>query len=297
MYTLATLDNLRSLSSEHRFSFVQQVSQLSGYYEQWKSQDNGGYAYTVDIPGSRERSPGIHASEISKCLRRLTYSVMGETRRPPTGASRDVNMQMRFNIGHAVHAMLQHEFKLMCAWVNENIYAGTGWSVFFEDEISIHPGVSPTAKEWDLHSSCDGAFTFSCNGVVVLRVGLEIKTKSKDEFDKLKTPEKDHIEQAHLYMAALDLPLMWFVYYNKSNSNYTKAIAPYLIQFSDEIWGKQLTPRFSEAMQRALTKDLPKRTEGMFCRWCPFAWTCDPPSIKRRNRTVPQVNQALWSMK
>jgi hypothetical protein len=295
MYTLTTLDDLRTLSSEARFNFVQQASLLSGYYEQWKAQDNGGYTYQVDVAGSKERAPGIHASEISKCLRRLTYSISGEMRKPPTGQDRDVNMQMRFNIGHAVHGMLQHEFQLMCAWLNEGIFKGTGWSAHFMPEVRIHPGVSELARVWNMHSSCDGVFCFDLNGETVLRVAVEIKTKSGPEFDKLRAPEPDHVEQAHLYQAALNVPLLWFVYYNKSNSNFTKAVAPYLIQFSDEVWDKRLVPRFTEATEHANKSTLPGRAEGMFCRWCPFAWTCNPPSLKRRKgHSATKTSPNLW---
>lgn len=296
MYTLTTLDDLKGLSSEARFTFVQQASQLSTYYEAWKAQDDGGYEYPVSVAGSKERAPGIHASEISKCLRRLTYSIMGELRKPPSGKSRDVNMQMRFNIGHAVHGMLQYEFKLMCAWLNEGMFKGTGWTAHFLPEVRIHPGVSEVAHSWDVHSSCDGIFCFDFNDVTVLRVGIEIKTKSGPEFDKLKCPEPDHVEQATLYMASLNVPLLWFVYYNKSNSNYTKCSAPYLIQFSEEMWTSKLVPRFSEAREYASKRAIPNRTEGMFCRWCPFAWTCEPPSLARRNKALaaPKTSPNLW---
>ena len=113
MFTLTTLNDLRGLSSESRFSFIQQASQLSVYYEEWKAQDDGGYTYPVGVAGSKGRAQGIHASEISRCLRRLTYSIMGTERKPVQGVQRDVNMQMRFNIGHAVHGMLQFEFDLL----------------------------------------------------------------------------------------------------------------------------------------------------------------------------------------
>lgn len=295
MYALTTLDDLKTLPAEVRNGFVQQASQLSMYYEGWKSQDNGGYEYKVEIPGSRERAPGVHASEISKCLRRLTYGVMGEKRKPPTGAQRDVNMQMRFNIGHAVHGMLQYEFKLMCAWLNEGMFNGTGWSAYFEPEVHIHPGMSQVAAQWNIHSSCDGIFCFDFCGNTVLRVGIEIKTKSKDEFDKLKCPEPDHVEQANVYMVSLNVPLLWFVYYNKSNSNYTKCTAPWLIQFSGELWEHRTMPHIIEAGDLASKGKLPGRTEGMFCRWCPFAWTCEPAYLKRRKafgstKTAP----SLW---
>jgi len=247
----------------------------------------------VDIPGSGGRAAGVHASELSRCLRLLVYSVQGQDRRPPVDAS-DINMKMRFNVGHSVHAMLQREFELMCAWVNETQRLGN-MNVYFQPEVRISPELGGPAADWNIHSSCDGVFTFSeaaldQNGVryvgpdinVRLRVGLEIKTASPGEFEKLNRPKDEHVEQTCIYMATLSLPLMWVLYYNKGNSNYTNSTPPWLLQFNQALWDKQLEPRMAKAHYLAESNKIPPREEGKHCRWCPFVWVCAPTCLAKR---------------
>jgi CRISPR/Cas system-associated exonuclease Cas4 (RecB family) len=270
--TLTTIGDLQTLQPEHRKALIERAMQLSGYYLNFKRQLKGGFRYEVYVPGDKARAPGAHASEISHCNRQLVYSMRGEKRSPPVEHA-DVNMQMRFSIGQAVHAMLQYEFKLMCDWMNQQ---NGSKCLTFEDEVAINPNLQGVSKELDLYSSCDGQFTYWFDEKPYLRVGLEIKTKSAPEFDKLAKPSQDHMEQTCFYMAALDLPLMWILYYNKSNSNFTKSEPPYLFQFNQSLWSKTLEPRIIKAQHTAQTTNLPDRQEGMYCSWCAFAEVCKP---------------------
>lgn len=281
---LRTIQDLHTQHANVRTQFVQAASRLSLLYDEWKHTDQGGYKYTVDIPGSEGRAAGIHASELSRCLRLLVYSIQGQERRPPVDAA-DINMKMRFNIGHSVHAMLQREFELMCDWVNgTNRLERT--HLLFQSEVKIHPGLGGAAAEWNIHSSCDGVFTFyEVSGheqVVQLRVGLEIKTASPGEFEKLNRPKDEHVEQTCIYMATLNLPLMWVLYYNKGNSNYTNSTPPWLLQFNQALWDKQLEPRMAKASYLAESNKIPPREEGKHCRWCPFVWVCAPTCLAKR---------------
>jgi len=121
-------------------------------------------------------------------------------------------------------------------------------------------------------------------GETYLRVGVEIKTKSGPEYEKLTAPEPDHLEQTMIYMAALDLPLMWLLYYNKSNCNYTSTAPPYLFKFDRSMWEGKLLPRFLMFNQKADTSDLPSPVEGFYCQWCPYTWTCNPASLNVQRR-------------
>lgn len=276
MLKLATISDLESNPPEVTKEFVARAMKLASWYGQWKQQDMGGYTYEVDVVASKQRSPGIHASEISGCPRRVVYNLLGTQMHP---GEKNVNMQMRFNCGHALHAMLQKEFELTCAWLNQDQKLVT-----FEKEVSIRPSLQPIAKEYDLHSSCDGLFTFWHNEEPYLRVGLEIKTKSGPEFEKLTSPEPDHLEQTCIYMIALDIPLMWLLYYNKSNSNYTGSTPPYLFKFDSHAWANKLVPRIDSLRQVAKNNELPTRVEGFYCSWCPYSWVCNPPSLASRSR-------------
>jgi CRISPR/Cas system-associated exonuclease Cas4 (RecB family) len=250
---------------------------LSEIYNRWKSFDLGGYTYKVHIGGTKERGAGIHASEISKCKRLVVYNLRGEEKKPATGESRDVGMQRRFDIGHAVHAMLQKEYELMCAWMN----AHHGQTVMtFEAEVKIAPELQAVAAKYELMSHCDGILTFWWDGVPYLRVGIEFKTKSGPEYEKLKRPDDDHMEQTCFYMGALDLPLMFVVYYNKSNSNMTQSEPPWVFQFDKGLWQKKLQPLFEEAHQHRAAGTLPDREEGQHCGWCPFSHVCKPSAVR-----------------
>lgn len=276
LQTLKTIADLKQ-PAESKQAFIEQARQVSRYFEQYKAQDAGGYSYIVDVGGSEERKPGVHASEISKCFRLLVYSLMN-TERLVNDTNPDVNMQMRFNVGHAVHGMLQNDMKRMCAWLN----VAAGYTVLtYEAEVEIHPGLGGNAEQWQLYSSCDGIFTWWFKDQPYLRHGHEIKTQSAPQYEKNTKPQDDHYEQTTLYMAALDLPLMWTQYYNKSTSYFTSSDPPYLFQFDEHLWQK-LEIRFAKAHHLAEIGQLPDREEGRYCRWCPFSWTCKPPSLTQR---------------
>lgn len=253
--------------------------ELSSFYRAWKAQDTGGYEFTVDVPGSETRAPGIHASELS-CQLKLVYNLMGVEKRPETG---NIGMQMRFNAGHAIHGLLQTQFHLMAKWFNGPI--------LFEDEVGIHPDIGGVAATYTMYSSCDGVFTFVHDGVAYLRIGLEIKTESDKQFDKLAKPRDYHMEQVNMYMKALDLPLMWLLYYNKSNSVFTPSSPPWLFQFDDNLWTKTVEPKVAGAHRHVRAGTFPPRSEGFYCQWCPFAYTCKPKQAQSRygpSGTVPQ---------
>jgi CRISPR/Cas system-associated exonuclease Cas4 (RecB family) len=185
-------------------------------------------------------------------------------------------MLMRFAMGQAVHAMIQHDWHRI---------ADTSEGVFtFEDEVRIGPDLGGVAAQWNIRSSCDGVITIYEAGEPLVRVGVEIKTKSDKEYAKLKAPEKQHIEQCTTYQATLDLPLMWLIYYNKSNSNFTPSRPPYLFRFDRWRWEEDLEMRFAWATHAAETGLTPDRSEGVYCRWCQFAHTCQPAILNRRSK-------------
>lgn len=282
---LTTLNELEAISDHEYQTCVAWAQQLSKIWDAWKKQHDGKMTVTVEFFGERERAPGVHASEISGCRRKMVYSLMG-TKRIVKAEDKDVGMQRRFDMGTMAHALLQHEFHLMCAWYNsiqQQAY------LTFEEEVSINPDLGPLAAKYQAHSSCDGRFVFwipgtDANGqpawVRYVVVGLEIKTSSDGEFKKLKEAKKDHKEQTCFYMTMLDIPLMWVLYYNKNNQHYTDSEAPFLSKYNYHMWKNSLEPRIIDAMEMAKQQKLPPKQEGMPCGWCPFAWTCQPNYLK-----------------
>jgi CRISPR/Cas system-associated exonuclease Cas4 (RecB family) len=248
------------------------VQGLSSLFYEYIATDPGGFNYEVSVSSESGRGGGIHASEASKCARKLVYSIQNTERR--VGSKRDPNMIMRFRVGTALHAMLQNDWDRIAGVVPNNLE--------FESEINIHPGSSELAKEFDIYSSCDGIFTLlDEKREPLIRVGLEIKSSSAKEFENRRSPESDHVEQSTIYQACLDLPLMWVLYYNKSNSNITTSFKPWLFKFNTQLWEK-MQRKFVKSHHQAATQELPERAEGMHCKWCPYSYTCQPQITQSR---------------
>jgi len=233
-----------------------------------------------------DRAGGIHASELYPCLRKSVYSVLGTPRKPNVSKF----WKQRFKVGSALHAMLQQDFhnlakrsqrgdamRLAAALAEE-----CDWVMEFEDEVAVKPSLQPLAKKYNLHSHCDGIFTFRDKESkdVMLRVGLEIKTEAPEGYSKLTEPKPEHVRQAHVYMATLDLPLMWFFYMNKGNQNNTPSTHPYLITWQPHVWA-ELEARFKTILEHAEKNELPKKEETIVCEFCPWSYTCQPSNMTR----------------
>lgn len=269
--------------------YVELVQGLGDHYLRFIENDVDGYHYDVQAGAESARKPGVHASEVSGCARRLVYGIAGTERRPdPHGT--DANMRMRFRLGQAVHAMLQGDLERMCRWSPYVGPDGNRYQLTFVPEVPINSSMPGAATEHDVESSTDGVITFWLQEIPVLRILLEIKTSSALEYEKIKEPKSEHLEQTHIYMACLDVPFTWMLYYNKSNSNFTKPYAPFFFRFSQKIWDG-LEIRLVVNQHLATIQSLPERTEGMHCRWCPFSYTCKPSILERRGQPQQQSRQ------
>ena len=231
------------------------------------------------------RAPGIHASELYPCKRKTVYSVMNVEKRSKI----EKFWKQRFKVGHALHAMMQHDFHRMAKRSGrglamrraQELADKNNWVMSFEDEVPVRPDLQPVAKAYNIHSACDGIFTFTdrTTGEVMLRIGLEIKTEAPDGYAKLTAVKPEHLRQGHIYMAALDLPLMWFFYLNKGNQNNTPSRAPFLVVWQPEIWD-EVAARCVEVLDYAKRGELPERTETIICQFCPWSYTCAPDSLR-----------------
>ena len=287
MHQLLTIDDLKTLPETEKNRLIELAMKLSNIYFDFIVNDFETFTYETTIFGEETREDGIHASEASGCLKKLVYAIQATERR---GHTDDRNMKMRFRIGHAVHGMLQKDW--------HRIAEKSGGRILFEDEVRIHPSMGGAAEFWDLHSHCDGIITI-CElvgsvWVPAIRVGMEIKTESGPQYENLKSPREYHEEQVCIYQKALDLPIMWMFYYNKSNSNITTSFPPWFFKFDEVLWEK-MEMRFVKAQHRAETNNLPDNEEGMPCSWCPFSWTCKPKILKnkRKRGTLPTLPRGM----
>lgn len=266
LLTIGDLDNL-----EANLPLVEMFKGLSGDYDR----------FLDNYEEKGNRAPGIHASEISGCERKAVYSILGEQRVKNIPA----RWRKRFDVGHAVHDMLQTHFERMAR--------ASGGRFSFEREVRISPKLQPVAAMWEIVSSCDGVFTFyDESGNPIARCVLEIKTSSPGEFEKLKGPQPDHIEQAHVYMACLDIPYTWFLYTNKGNQNITGSNNPaFLIPFDYAVWAK-LEEKFARMLEAAATQTLPDRLESIVCEFCSYRELCQPGFLKKRTM---KVDHGRWA--
>lgn len=239
------------------------------------------------------RLPGIHASEL-KCMRKGFYSMKGIEKRDKTSRI----WRKRFEVGHATHGMVQAHFHRMAlrerAMEIASSFAAThGLYLEFEDEVTVDPSKQELARHYSIQSSCDGVFTFregGPQGQIVLRVGLEIKTEAPDSFEKLTKPKEDHVEQVHLYMACLDLPLVWFFYFNKGNQNNTASETPWVIRFNPKIWDK-IETRIKTVHLAVMNNVEPAREESIGCEFCPWSWYCQPKYLEPKQRQYASVRR------
>lgn len=286
---LRTLEDLRTSPAEAQSACVQSAMTLSDLWDKYKAQQSGSSQLLVEFTGEHTRAPGIHASEISGCQRKLTYGAMGVERRV-RAEDKDVLAQRVFNMGTIVHAYVQDEFHKMCEWLNQG-----GRQLTFEDEAPVHPGLGGVCQAYNIHSSCDGVFTFWYpvgQGVYepYLRVGLEIKTASDKQFEGITKPKEEHTEQTCIYMKALDVPLMWTLYFNKSNQRTTRSTPPFLFKFNNAQW-ELLERRIITVLEYVRNQQLPARQEGYHCGWCPFAHTCQPSYLRPKASSSPPTGR------
>lgn len=272
---LLTIDDLKANRPLDK-QYADLATQLSAIYEEFLENEEG---------DARERPPGLHASEISGCPRKAVYSLCGTEKREKTETLMSKRVwRRRFAIGHKIHDMFQADFERMARKSGLHEHLGKGYTIEFTKEVGINPtkGMYYSSK-WDIYSHCDGIFVIkNAAGEPLVRIALEIKSMAPDDFEKTNKPKPEHIEQAHVYMACIDVPFAWFLYYNKGNQNYTGSDNPsFFITFDPALW-EGLEARFEMFHTHAAMKTLPDREEGIVCEFCPFGWTCQPRYLARK---------------
>ncbi|WP_394831740.1 hypothetical protein LVJ94_35025 [Pendulispora rubella] len=266
---LVTIDDLWGPPDEVA-ARIQDAKQLFRLYEE----------YIRFQPDDSVRPPGIHSSELSRCVRWAFYSLVDHRKIPTTKPF----WKKKFKLGKAIHSMIERDFAGMAARTRRlrraGAPAGDGFIVEFQANVLCSPELQPLCARWNIWSEADGVFVFRehAYGPAIVRVGLETKSMGKEEFAALRTPEPEHVEQVHTYMAALELPLMWLVYYCKGTDNITPSEAPFLLAFDPVVWaGTEAKIRLVH--EHAARGEAPPRQESIACDFCPYAWDCQPTRL------------------
>lgn len=269
---LTTLEELEQIPKEELRSYLRWAGDLGVLYDKFIEEDDDDVSFTSGWGSSKGRSNGIHASEIcSECLRPTYYSLTGTKRVDRVKPF----WKKRFRAGHMFHAMLQDDFERICD--------KSGGMMTFQSEVKLAPEYQEICEQYDIHSSADGVLEFmdEPGGPAEMRVLVEFKTESDGQFENLKEPRDYHRNQVHIYMKALNIPVVLYFYLNKSNSNIAPTTPPYLETFDPKIWGLMLA-KMINAHQRAKTGELPPKKEDMKCEFCAFSWTCQPDYLARK---------------
>lgn len=272
---LVTIADLHREQADVIAKYMSWAGDLSLIYERFVREDEDDVSFVAGWHGAKARTSGIHASEMSgACRRPVWYSLRGAQRED---RELDPFWKKRFRIGHMYHAMIQEDWRRICEQ--------SGGLMTFEREVRIGPDLQAIAREYDIQSSCDGVITFRDEpwGAAVLRVGLEIKTESPDQFKELKEPKEQHRRQTCVYMRCLDVPLLWTMYVNKGNQNIVESKPPYLFKFDFQLWGA-IEQETKEVIRLATINEIPPRHEGLNCEFCGYAHACQPEYMKKKER-------------
>lgn len=239
------------------------------------------YIETIHTDPSRgqetlDRQGYFHPSAIGQCSRRNVYEAM---RAPLTPGVPDVESQEIFALGHKIHDRVQGVLADVARVCEAK---GLEWE--FQAEVPFDPEKDQLFIDLRTGGTTDGCITIRQPGVWEQRGVLEVKSMKDDFWQKLKGPKPDHEWQAHLYAFRWNVPIIWYWYYNKNNSQrkvFRRAV--------NEKKLDQALERLEMFNEHFEAGTLPEREESFFmCPRCEYKTVCDPPSLHQlRKRKGP----------
>jgi CRISPR/Cas system-associated exonuclease Cas4 (RecB family) len=205
----------------------------------------------------RPRRPGIHPSGISTdCLRKLWYSAVGAEE----SRAVDAELQVTFDIGHSVHGILQS-------------YGERGaWGPEYVPEVDVSGPPLADTLMIEGHADADTVMTVDAGPDRPLyEVGVvhEYKTIKTEQYAKLTGPKPEHKQQATVYAAALDRPLVAYLYVNKNDSS----MRDFVVQFDKSLW-ESVAAKCRAVVEHVRNGTEPRGSPGFGCSQCPYAHAC-----------------------
>lgn len=201
---------------------------------------------------STDRSNGYyHPSEIPYCLLAAAHRKIGT----PFVKRHEVSTQLTFDIGHAVHGVIQ----------------GYLVRTFGKENVRIEPDVTCEALRIKGHADA-----------IVLVEGTPtlVEIKSKRTLDKQRKAVRQHLMQAHLYMYAERIAVGTIFYVDKSD---TKMVDyPFLFDF-DVL--AEAVDRIAECEFALKNGRMPTAEPGLWCNECGVNHLCDAWLLDKGRRT------------
>jgi CRISPR/Cas system-associated exonuclease Cas4 (RecB family) len=222
------------------------------------------------------RYPGIHPSQlVSECLLKIYWQMEGK----PEREKHEARAILTFDIGHAVHHMLQG-YGQQGAW-------GTGQ---YTPEQRLTGSKQPVADDLMIEGSADADTILVIDDIPnapIYEVGVvhEYKTMKSEIFQKLTRPKPEHKIQATIYTKVLNRPVTGFLYVSKNDSN----LADYPVEFDATVWAP-IEAKARLLVQYYEREEPPPAAPGFHCQQCPFAYDCDAyRTYSRRGPTTAGV--------
>lgn len=188
---------------------------------------------------------GIHPSGAHKCRTRQYFDVVADV---STTEELDPDLFITFEIGHAVHAIVQ-----------KVLHRALGPK--FHDEVLVQLDEALVDG-----GSADGEWNEDD-----WRMVIELKTMGA-QFLKLGSPKPEHKLQATIYAKARDAPFIGFLYIHKENSEMKQFILPY----DDRIYQDWLVEKV-RPIEKGLETGVPPVADATSyeCAQCPYGGSCE----------------------
>lgn len=212
----------------------------------------------------KPRYPGIHPSQLPHpCLLRIYKEMVGEVGQEKIEA----RTQMIFDLGHAVHRMFQN-------------YGEAGaWGPIYKKEVEISADYQRLAEQLMLEGHADADNILVIDDIPnspIYEVGLvhEYKSINTNGYEKLNAPKPEHKQQALIYSAALNRPIVVYLYLNKNDSS----LKDFPVAFNPELWARieNKARILNDHFDRGVA---PEGTTGYHCQQCAYAFEC--PAYRR----------------
>ncbi|HQP38617.1 MAG TPA: hypothetical protein PLI95_25705 [Polyangiaceae bacterium] len=235
-------------------------------------------AYQAHIDGlkSENRQGHFHPSAVGMCGRRNVYEYI---RAPMDVDAVPGDLQEIFDLGHAIHDIVQRRFEAMIQELTTDTL-----TFRFQREVPHDPATDWLRLEFGIGGTCDGVVEIEGPGWKQRGI-LEVKSIADDGFNKLTGPKAEHVDQAHIYALRFDCPIMWIWYYNKNRSKRRV----FAVVFDAER-AQRILNKYMGWLQHVSAGTLSEREESRFaCPDCAYFEICKPKikGLQPRRAPVP----------